>query len=705
MTPGKDLRFKHIQRLSLPLSLIKGVGPKRAALLSLKGLNTFLDLFYFTPIRYEDRSNITPIGCVENGSSCLVRGTVIEGREEKFYPSRKRIYRIIVSDDEGDALELLWFHYIKPHLAGFSRPGLRINAFGTMKISGKKRQIFHPDITIREHDKKDMQGFFPVYSSVKGISGNSLRSFMQTAMNHYLKDLIDPIPVNILNQLNLPDLRVSIKGVHFPPADSDLELLNRSEMPFHRRLVFDRFFYLMLIMAFRKKAKDKIAKPVYITPQTLDEDIKGFFNFSLTSDQRRAIKEISDDFKSGHPMNRMLMGDVGTGKTAVAAIAAHITVLNNRQAALMAPTQILAEQHMDYFLSLPENMGLRPVLVKGNMKKSERENAFQKIKNMQYNLIIGTQSLIQEDLIFADLGLAIIDEQHRFGVRQRALMDLKGDNPHMLVMTATPIPRSLAIAIYADMEMSVIKEYPVGHKPVKTCLIDRAQKKWAFDKLKDCMSSGRQAFVICPVIEETEESDLKGANQMYERLKKILSPPYRIGIVHGRMSPDEREGIMHGFYNRDIDLLVATTVVEVGVHVPNASIMIIEHPERFGLAQLHQLRGRVGRGADEGMCLLILPDDISEKTEARLKAIAQSHDGFEIARKDLEFRGHGELTGLRQAGIGEIEPSEIIRYQGMLLDAKRLAQDLIQSDPDLLNPDNRYLKIMMESISGEYHNL
>lgn len=702
MTSAKDLRFQDIQRLSLPLSLIKGVGPKRAELLSLKGINTILDLLYFTPIRYEDRSKITPIRFVENGSDCLVSGTVVEGREEKFYRSRKRIYRIVVLDDGVETLELIWFHYIKPHLAGFSRPGLKINVFGTMKRTGQKRQMFHPDITVQEHGNKDMQGFLPVYSAVKGISGNAMRSFMRTAMDHYLRDLIDPIPVKILDQLNLPGLRESIKGAHFPPGDSDPALLNRSETFFHRRLVFDRFFYLMLIMAFRKKVKDRITKPMFNISRTLDEDIKEFFKFSLTSDQIQAIKEISNDLMSGHPMNRMLMGDVGTGKTAVAAIAAHITVLNNRQAALMAPTQILAEQHMDYFSSLPERMGFRPVLVKGNMKKSEREDAYNKIKNIEFNLIIGTQSLIQRDLVFGDLGLAIIDEQHRFGVRQRAMMDLKGDNPHILVMTATPIPRSLAIAIYADMEMSMIKEYPGSHKPVKTCLVDKARKKWAFEMLKECMSSGHQAFVICPVIDETEDSDLKGAREMYARLKKLLCPPYRIGMIHGQMPPDERKRVMHGFYRRHIDLLVATTVIEVGVHVPNATVMIIEHPERFGLAQLHQLRGRVGRGTEQGMCLLILPDDLSEKTEARLKAIAESHDGFEIARKDLEFRGYGELTGLRQAGIGEIEPSEIIRHQDMLMDAKRLAHSLIQSDPELLNPDHRYLKVIMEAVSGAY---
>lgn len=702
MTFKKDTRYDHIQRLSLPLNLIKGIGPKRAALLGVKGINTVLDLFYFTPLRYEDRSKISPINCVKNGASCLVKGTVIEGKEEKFYPSHKKLYRITIAGEEGERLELLWFHYIKPHLAGFSRPGLKIIVYGKMKLSGGRRQMFHPDITKTRDGVKESQGFIPVYSSVKGISGNTMRTLIGTAMNNYLEDIIDPIPLSILDQTHLPNLKTSIKGVHFPPRDSSVELLDRSETPFHTRLVFDRFFYLMLIMAFRKKINDNTLKPIYMIPETPEEDVKRFFNFSLTSDQMQAIKDIAGDLKSGHPMNRMLMGDVGTGKTAIAAIAAHITVKNNNQVAFMAPTQILAEQHMDYFSNLPESMGFHAVLIKGDMKKVERELAYRKIKKREYNLIIGTQSLIQEDMAFADLGLAIIDEQHRFGVRQRALMDRKGDSPHVLVMTATPIPRSLAIAIYGDMDISIIKEYPTGHKPVKTCLIDKAQKKWAFERLKDCISSGRQAFVICPVIEETVDSDLKGVREMYDKLKKIFSPLYRVGIVHGRMSSDEREEIMQGFYMRDIDILVATTVIEVGVHVPNATVMVIEHPERFGLAQLHQLRGRVGRGSHEGMCLMILPDNTPEKTEARLKAFVKSHDGFEIAQKDLEFRGHGELAGLRQAGIGEIEPSEIIRHKDLLMAAKRCAQDLIQSDPDLSHPDHYFLKIMMESISEVY---
>ncbi|MBN1627522.1 MAG: DEAD/DEAH box helicase, partial [Deltaproteobacteria bacterium] len=514
----KDQQFEHMRRLSLPLNLIRGVGPKRAAMLGLKGLNTVLDLFYFAPIRYEDRSKISNIGSVENGFPCLVSGTVKEGKEVQFYPSRKRIYRITISDDDGDLLELLWFRYVKPHLAGLSMPGLKLMVYGTMRISGLKRQMFHPDISIPGRGSKDNWGFVPVYSAVKGVSGNTLRTVIQTSIDDFLDEIIDPMPPGLLDQLRLPDLRTSIRGVHFPPVDTSVELLDRSETPFHRRLVFDRFFCLMLFLAFIKKKKDRISRPEFMIPLRLDKDIDRFFRFHLTYGQRQAVSDITCDFKSGRPMNRMLMGDVGTGKTAVAAIAAYITVMNKRQAAVMAPTQVLARQHMEYFSRLPEGMGFYPVLITGDMKRDERERVYGKVREGEYNLVIGTQSLIREGLIFRDLGLAIIDEQHRFGVRQRAMIDRKGDNPHILFMTATPIPRSLAIALYGDMDVSLVKEYPDGHKPVRTFLVDKPQKKWAFDRLKECVSSGRQAFVICPVIDETEESDLRGAQEMHARI-------------------------------------------------------------------------------------------------------------------------------------------------------------------------------------------
>ncbi|MFC1866599.1 ATP-dependent DNA helicase RecG [Thermodesulfobacteriota bacterium] len=699
MVSRKNSHPKQIQTLSIPLTRLKGVGPGRAALLARRGLYTILDLFYFTPVRYEDRTRISPINCVADGSPSLVRGRVIYGKDERFYSSRKRLFKIVIRDDESD-LELLWFQYRTPYLAGFAKPGTDLTVYGIIKNARGRRQMIHPDITISDScGAEDILGFSPVYPSVKGISGKILRSFIRTSLDAYLDCVIDPVPESILSRLDLPGLRESIRNVHFPPEESSLELLNRSNTPFHKRLLFDRFFYVMLTIAFRKMSREKMSKPAYLIPKDIMKEIKKFFQFSLTSDQLKAVKEIAEDLSGGKPMNRLIMGDVGTGKTVLAAVGAFISIRNNRQVTMMVPTQILAEQHMDWFSGLPEEMGFRPVLLTGDIKKTWRKEIYGRIREGQYNLVIGTHSLIQEGLVFADLGLAIIDEQHRFGVRQRSLIDRKGDSPHILVMTATPIPRTLAIIFYGDMDISVIKEYPKGRIPVETCLVKEAQKRWVFETVKQKISSGQQTFVICPVIEESEERDLKGALEMEKRLRKILSPPFRTGIIHGRLPSDEKEKIMRAFRKGMIDLLVGTTVIEVGLHVPNATVMVIEHPERFGLTQLHQLRGRVGRGTKGGMCILMLSDNLSTKAVSRLKALAGNLNGFEIAQKDLELRGHGELTGIRQSGVGELDIFEMLREPDLLLDAKCEAQNLIESDPELLVSDHRHLKVMMKSMS------
>jgi len=418
----------------------------------------------------------------------------------------------------------------------------------------------------------------------------------------------------------------------------------------------------------------------------------------LTGQQIKAVQDIAKDLVSGKAMNRLLLGDVGCGKTIVAAVAAHITVLNRRQVALMVPTQVLATQHLEYFTQLSDKMGFRPVLLTGGLSKAARREIVHEIRSGSYNLIIGTQSLIQEDLVFSDLGLTIIDEQHRFGVRERALMDRKGVNPHLLVMTATPIPRTLAITLYGDMDISLIRGYPKGRLPVLTQMAKEGEKRMLFDSLIRRLSQGQQAFVICPVIEGSEDADLKNAVEMAERLRKVLRPRFRIGLIHGRLSADEREAVMHDFRKGAIDLLVGTTVIEVGVHVPGATVMIIEHPERFGLAQLHQLRGRVGRGSESGVCYLVLSKDLSEKAISRLEVLVQNHDGFQIAEKDLEQRGHGELTGTKQTGMGEMDLGDMIREPDLLLRAKQEAQRLIDADPELSKPEHAVLKAFVESV-------
>ncbi|MBU2499006.1 MAG: ATP-dependent DNA helicase RecG, partial [Proteobacteria bacterium] len=537
-----------------------------------------------------------------------------------------------------------------------------------------------------------------VYSSISGLSSQLVRSTVRRALDEYLGALVDPLPAERARRLGLPTLAEAMRYVHFPPDEACIEALNQFDTPHHKRLVFDRFFLVMLIMAFRKKSRQRASGAAFSIPSRLMADLGKFFPFELTSHQIRALEEIVEDLGSDKPMNRLLLGDVGCGKTAVAVLAAHISIQNGRQVAIMAPTQILANQHLEYFRALKDRMEFRPVLMTGAMKKAERDEVYRRIRDGSYNLVIGTQSLIQAELFFSNLGLTIIDEQHRFGVRDRALIDRKGNNPHQLVMTATPIPRTMAMTVYGDMDISLITEYPAGRMPVVTLAVPPEEKREVFEALKDRLAKGEQAFVICPVIEGSEDLDLKDATEMAERLKKILSPPYQVGLVHGRLSPEKREAIMAQFRKGLLHILVATTVIEVGIHVPTATLMIIEHPERFGLSQLHQLRGRVGRGAERGICYLMLPHALSERTASRLRILVENQDGFEIARKDLELRGQGEFIGMRQAGVGDLDITELMREPELVSRAKEEAEYIIESDPDLERPENRLLKAFVDSV-------
>jgi ATP-dependent DNA helicase RecG len=693
----KDAPLRQTDEPDLPLTRLKGVGPKRALALARKGLHTILDLLYFTPLRYEDRTRISTLSDADDGFPVLVKGRVLSGGEEKFYPSRKRLFKIYIRA-QGSVLELLWFQYKKPHLLKLAAPDTELLSYGVITTNRGKRQMIHPEIAVASEGSENGLGFYPVYSSIKGISTNILRSMIKAALDEYLMTVTDPIPKEILHRIGLPDLPSSVKQVHFPSEKLSVERLNRFNTPFHKRLIFDRFFVVMLTIAFRRKYRERRQAPVFSIPSRLREDLKRVFPFKLTPDQIKAVEDFIEDFSLGKPMNRLLLGDVGCGKTVVAAVAAYIGIRNALQVALMVPTQVLARQHMEYFSDLSPKMGFRPVLLAGGLKTGDRQDAYDGIRGGWYNLIVGTQSLIQEKLSFPKLGLVIIDEQHRFGVRERALMCRKGENPHLLVMTATPIPRTLAITVYGDMDVSVIKSYPVGHMPVITRVVSRREKRRVFHILRKKMSAGQQAFVICPVIEGSEDSDLKNAVDMAEGLRKILSPPFRIGLVHGRLAPNEREQAMEDFRKGMINLLVATTVIEVGVHVPRATVMVIEHPERFGLAQIHQLRGRIGRGSERGMCLLMVNDNLPDTARTRLETLVETHDGFEIAQKDFELRGHGELIGMRQAGMGELDFAEMMRESDLLLKAQQEAKRLVDYDPKLTRPENGRLRIMLESV-------
>ena len=678
--------------LNRPLTCLKGIGPKRARLLARKGLKSVLDLLFFLPIRYEDRTLLLPISKARPGHSLWIKGKVKSSREMRPLRKGKGLFRVVL-EDEGDVCELLWFHYRKPHLETLCRKGETLMAYGQANQGRAGMQMIHPHVVRGGHeDEKRVLGYFPVYGSVEGIAGQLIRSAIVGVLEDYGDLIEDVLPGELVERMGLPLLKDALKGIHLPGEDLSIDALNRGRTDFHRRLLFDRFFHLMLQMALRKKERSRNKAPVLRISPRLINKFQECLPFTLTGDQMRVIKEIKADLSLYLPMNRLVLGDVGCGKTVVAAAAIYGTVSNHFQAAVMAPTQILAQQHYEYFSSMPSGLGLKPVLLTGTWRGIERQRIYEGIAQGEYNLIVGTQALLQEGLSFSRLGLVVIDEQQRFGVRQRACLRRKGEAPHVLVMTATPIPRSLAMIIYGDMDISIIRQYPEGHVPVKTYMVKEEKRTEVYEGMKKRMLDGEQCLVICPVIEGPEEEDLHNAEAVFERMKKIFSDGFRVGLIHGRMPPDEKESAMAKFRRGDMDLLVGTTVVEVGVHAPGATVLAVEHPERFGLAQLHQLRGRVGRGGGRGLCLFMVPEHIGDGALQRIKVLVETSDGFEIAKKDLEMRGQGELMGLRQAGSGEMDVMEFMEEPELLMGAKRAAEDILESDPELKDPDHILLR-------------
>ncbi|MBW1997808.1 MAG: ATP-dependent DNA helicase RecG [Deltaproteobacteria bacterium] len=663
-----------------------------------RGITSILDLLFFAPSRYEDRTRIYPLGWALGQGPRLVRAQVLSGKEEILGAGHKRIFKLLM-EEAGAYVECIWFNYRKPYLQKFSRRGTDLLIYGSFLGEQGRIRVYHPEIELYQAGASEGKlGFYPVYPSIEGISPKLLRSIIRRALDLCLPQLVDPLPEVIRKRLCLPGLAKALRGVHFPPKDCDIGLLNAKKTVFHKRLVFDRFFLAMLILAYSKKSGKQRRAQAYSVPPALKQDARRFFGFELTTDQEKAMGEIAKDLARPFPMNRLVIGDVGCGKTVLAAVAAYICVQNGEQVALMVPTQVLANQHFDFFSALSGRMGLRPVMLTGKLKARERKDIYEKIRKGCYNLIIGTHVLTGYKVNYSRLGLVIIDEQHKFGVRQRALMHMKGDSLHQLVISATPIPRTLALAIYGDMDISVIKDHPKAYKTPATYLVGPEKKKWVFEILLERLAAGRQAFVICPVIEGSEEEDIKSAKQMADRLRGLLSPRFRIGLVHGRMRPEGMADVMGDFRNGLIDLLVGTSLVEVGVHAPKAQVMIIEHPERFGLAQLHQLRGRVGRGEGRGICFLMLSERIKGPSLERLKIFAESQDGFEISQKDLEMRGQGEFFGTKQSGLGELDLQEMLEEPDLLARAREEVEQLLNSDPKLRAPACRPLRTLLETL-------
>jgi ATP-dependent DNA helicase RecG len=682
-------------RLSTPIQYVKGIGPKLARLFEKKGIRTVEDALYFLPRAYEDRRHLRKIADLEAGKRQTGFGEVLLSGMAFFPYSRKRVFQAVVGDESG-TLILKWFHGHGRYFKERFKKGRKLIFSGDVKVFNGKREIVHPDVEgvegDIEEDSINFKRIVPIYSETEGLHQRTLRRLVKTVVDEYADGLSSPIPEDILERLRLVDFREAFRRVHFPTDEASVSGLNLHRSPGHRRIIFDEFFFLELGLAIRKQGVTLEEGIPFRSPGQLCQKLMERLPFQLTGAQQRVLSEIRQGITQPHPMNRLIQGDVGSGKTAVALLASLDVIEGGSQAALMVPTEVLAEQH--YFNLRPwvEPLGVHVVLLTSNIKGQEREEIYDKVRAGRAQLVIGTHAMIQEAVEFQRLGLAIIDEQHKFGVVQRGLLKKKGSHPHLVVMTATPIPRTLAMTVYGDLDVSVIDEMPKGRMPVETKVFPESARPRVYRILEEEIEKGRQAFIVYPLVEESEKLDLRDATQMAEHLQKDVFPTFRVGLLHGRLKSDEKESIMREFKEGRIHVLVSTTVIEVGIDIPNASIMVVEHAERFGLSQLHQLRGRIGRGRHPSRCILMAPYRCSEEARVRLRAMEKTTDGFRIAEEDLNLRGPGEFFGIRQSGFPDFRVAHIIRDTSILVEARREAFRVIEKDPGLTHPSHASLK-------------
>jgi ATP-dependent DNA helicase RecG len=682
-------------RLSTPIQYVKGVGPKLAKVFEKKGIRTVEDALYFLPRVYEDRRNLKKISELKPGRKETGLGEILLSGFAFFQNKRKRIFEAVVGDGSG-VITLKWFRGNERYLKDRFKKGRRLIFSGEVRWFNLQKEIHHPDVEMIEGDiEQDYLNFkriVPIYSETEGLHQRTMRRLVKNILDGYANELSSPLPQEIVERQNLIDFPEAFRRVHFPPDGESMELLNLHRSDGHRRIIFDEFFFLELGMALKRRGMELEAGISFQTEGLLAQKLLNLLSFRLTRAQERVWNEIRGDLKRPHPMNRLIQGDVGSGKTIVALLACLHVVECGYQAAIMAPTEVLAEQHYLNLHRWIEPLGIHVALLTSSIKGSEKVDLYRRIESGDVQLVIGTHAVIQEAVEFHRLGLAIVDEQHKFGVVQRGLLKKKGANPDVLVMTATPIPRTLAMTIYGDLDVSLIDEMPPGRMPVETKVFPEPARVRVYRMVEGEVREGRQAFIVYPLVEESEKLQLKDATRMAEHLQKDVFPDYRIGLLHGRMKSEEKEATMMEFKEGKIQILVATTVIEVGIDIPNASVMVVEHAERFGLSQLHQLRGRIGRGRYPSKCILLAQYRSSEEAKVRLRAMERTTDGFEIAEEDLELRGPGEFFGTRQSGLPDFRVAHIIRDTPILIEARKEAFRLVEEDPALIQPSYSRMK-------------
>lgn len=692
-TPVLQPRVSHRLsiNLSAPVTVIPGVSKQKAAILAKLGLNTLEDVLYYFPRRYDDYSRMKPINRLTYGEEVTVLGTIVAVQTRPIRGGKSQLTEAVLSDGTG-TLRLSWFN--QPWREKTLHQGDQVTVSGKLDMYLGRLVMNMPEVEELEKEHLHTSGIIPVYSLTSSISQKQLRNIIHEAVRFCAPRMDDYLPESIRLNLKLMDLGVALYQVHFPDSQDTLDQARW-------RLAFDEIFLLQLGVLRQKYTWKKVEARRFDTPSLWLEEQINRLPFPLTGAQRRALEEIAQDLQSGRPMDRLLQGDVGSGKTVVAALGMAMVIRHGAQAALMAPTSILAEQHYRNLSRLltagdkqfPALLSPEEIrLLVGDTRESEKEEIRTLLAAGKVKLVIGTHSLIEDPITFQDLQMVVIDEQHRFGVAQRALLRAKGNNPHLLVMTATPIPRSLALTIYGDLDLSVMDEMPPGRQPVETHVLHPLERERAYQLIRSQVQAGYQAFIIYPMIEQNGENDKAealAAVEEHQKLQTEVFPNLRIGLLHGKMRPDEKDEVMTRFRDGEFHILVSTSVIEVGVDIPNATVMLIEGANRFGLAQLHQFRGRVGRGNAKAYCLLI-PDHEDALENERLAAMVETSDGFVLAEYDLEQRGPGEFLGTRQAGYSELKMAKLTDVK-LIEKARQQAQAIFEKDPDLTAPEHAAL--------------
>ena len=675
--------------LETDIQYLKGVGPKLGALMSRNGIKNIKDLLENYPRAFEDRRAARNIASLKADELVSLKATVMSVSSYAMGRSARKIYDVLVKDGSG-AIRCKFFR--TPYKGYFERfkTGQEVRVIGKVTNYRGKLEFHHPDLkdVIPEEELTDQ--LLPIYVEIEGFSSVKMQKMIQSAYEQIKDWPVEKLPPALLQKNKLIPRKEALRQIHFPDIQNADGLTNLTSEA-HRRLIFEEFFWLELYLASKKFGLKSESGVVVVNKDLMNIKLIESLPFALTGAQRKAFEEVKKDMSSGKPMNRLVQGDVGAGKTMVSFMAAVYAFESGYQTCMMAPTEILAEQHYQNAVKRLEPLGLKLGLLTGKTKTKERKELLEKLIAGEIHFLIGTHALIEDWVQFKALALVIIDEQHRFGVAQRGHLKSKGQSPHFLVMTATPIPRTLAMTVYGDLDVSIIDEMPVGRSPIQTRVVTESKRNNAMDFMAEQIAKGRQCYVVYPLVEESEKIDLKNATEEYEKLKHQF-PKIRFGLLHGKMKPAEKDEMMTQFRKHEIDVLVSTTVIEVGVDVANANLMIIEHAERFGLSQLHQLRGRVGRGEFKSFCVMIMGYAVSEETRDRVSFMEKTNDGFKIAEYDLEIRGPGEFMGSRQSGLPGFKMANLVRDFDLLKKARDAAFELLEKDPKLKLLENKLIR-------------